>query len=695
MRDQVRLRTRRPVATTSLRDCGKLRGIGMSLVLLLATVASPAGAADATPCWPALRGPRHDAQVANADIVDAFPPAGPPVLWTRPLGAGYSGFVADERRVYTQYQTLGGQFVLCLDAATGSTIWEHRYEGPYDPAGLYPGPRATPTLGEGRLFFSAPSGLVGCLESDTGTPIWSLNVFQTFGVPPVEFGYSCGPTLTDGKLLLPVGGPGASVVALEPATGAVLWKNGDDAISHVPVLPITFQGRRLAVAYLRNVLAAFDIATGEVVWRMPLSTGYDEHAAWPIYREPYLWIAAPFQAGSELLELTAESPGYRSVWKQKVLSNDVCSSVLADGFLYGFDIRDVQAKPHRPSRGAFRCVNFMTGEVQWSNGSPDERRRISDEGTGTSIGQASGLVADGKLVLFNELGELILARVNPERYEELGRVRVLGGEIGWTQPTLCDGRLVVRNHSRAACLWLGRQPLPEPTADTPRLTVADIPQSPYRDWAALLLPVEPEYAMDAPTLTLMTHWYAVSLGAWLIAGLVAGGAILVMSFTRLNKLTAMEPNRTNTFRHLHWLLMAGFGLAGTTLLGLWWEQFVFTWPLGLFAVFEWTVSRSSPRASPGDSAVRTTSAIAGDYVVLALFATVCVLYFLLCRRLSLAFEWVFLTGFPAALPFALLARQQSRRGRFAVAGALLASGLAFSAYYWAGVGFMLWRYPTL
>ncbi len=113
--------------------------------------------------WPFLRGPNFDGHAPDCKLLDAFPNEGPPVLWTRTLGAGYSGFTADENRVYTQYQTLGGQYVICLDSETGETMWEYRYDGPYDPAGLYPGPRATPPLGRGHVYFPAPSGLVGSL----------------------------------------------------------------------------------------------------------------------------------------------------------------------------------------------------------------------------------------------------------------------------------------------------------------------------------------------------------------------------------------------------------------------------------------------------------------------------------------------------------------------------------------------------
>ncbi len=89
---------------------------------------------------------------------ERWPDAGPPVLWTCELGQGYSSFVAWDDRVATQAQTLAGQYVICLRADTGETIWRHRYDWPYEPAGVYPGPRATPTYANGKIYFAAPSG---------------------------------------------------------------------------------------------------------------------------------------------------------------------------------------------------------------------------------------------------------------------------------------------------------------------------------------------------------------------------------------------------------------------------------------------------------------------------------------------------------------------------------------------------------
>jgi hypothetical protein len=130
--------------------------------------------------WPQLRGPTFDSYTQEIEFADAWPDAGPPVLWTRELGQGYSGFIAVGQRVFTQTQTLYRQSLVCLDAETGETIWTHHYGWPYDGGGLYPGPRATPTWFQGRVYYAAPEGTIGCVDAASGTPVWSWNPKKTY-----------------------------------------------------------------------------------------------------------------------------------------------------------------------------------------------------------------------------------------------------------------------------------------------------------------------------------------------------------------------------------------------------------------------------------------------------------------------------------------------------------------------------------
>ena len=163
------------------------------------------------PGWPFVRGPHFDGHSLEVHLADSWPDDGPSVLWTRPIGQGYSAFIAFGKSVCTQTQSLSGQFVECLDADTGKTLWSHRYGWPYDPAGVYPGPRATPTFSDGRIVFAAPDGLIGCLDAETGREIWAVNVLEKYDGQGVGFGYACSPTIVDGIVLLPVGGDGADL----------------------------------------------------------------------------------------------------------------------------------------------------------------------------------------------------------------------------------------------------------------------------------------------------------------------------------------------------------------------------------------------------------------------------------------------------------------------------------------------------
>ncbi len=649
--------------------------------------------------WPNIRGPKLDAHSDEMGIVELWSAKGPPVLWSREMGQGYSSFIAWDRFVATQYQTLSGQYLICLDAETGETVWEHRYGWPYDPAGVYPGPRSTPTLHDGKIYFTSPTGHVGCVQASNGRAVWSLELAERFENHLPGFGFASSPIIDSGRLYLPVGGPGTSMVALDPLSGRILWKAGDDLASYTPAFPILFQGRKLILGYLQNALVAHDGDSGQVLFRYPLSTGYDEHSAWPLYQEPYLWISAPFRAGSELLRLE-ENDGkvsVRSIRRSKVMSNDIFSSLLHEQTIYGFDLHEAQAKTHRTSRGVFQAIDWMSGEVLWTNGtgrlrSEDSEISILSAETsrpdGSSIvGHCSVLWADGKLVLFNDLGELILARAERSRYQELGRQTILGGEIGWTQPALSNGCLYVRSHTRAACIYL-RDPATLPQRAAQRaLHASEIKQPQLVDLPGWILGIEPEYLFDAPKIHWLWRWYWVS---WF--GLFGGSWLLlqVPRFYMSSKegawleILSLDPPKASA---VFWCMVFGMGCMGTTCLSWVFKDFVFTWPLSLYVVFHIAIANAVDRQ--GD---RNWKGLLRSGLSTLALLLVSLLYFWLCRRLSLVFEWAFLGSFGAALPFLLMGKYWFSHRAWSWAWQWILSSCAFAAYYWSAALFILLRY---
>ncbi len=651
-------------------------GVGLLLLVQVVQSAEP----ELRGGWPQWRGPTFDSISQEVGLADSWPEAGPPVLWSRELGQGYSSFIAVGPHVYTLSQTLYEQAVVCLDAETGKTVWSSRYSWPYEGGGLYPGPRSTPAWYDGRIYFAAPDGTIGCLNAADGNSVWSVNPTKQFRGQGTDFGYSCSPVVVDGKVIVPVGGEGASVVALDAKDGSVVWKGGDSSASYASPLPITLNGQRQIIALLENSMAAFDLKTGRLLWEDELSQGYDEHSAAPLYREPLLMIAGPFRSGAKCLRLQPDSKPTR-VWDAPKFSNDTASSVLYEGHIYGFDLRDAQSRINRPSRGEYRCLDFETGKIVWSSDQP---------------GHANTIVADGKLILFNDRGEVILARASPEKYEELARVQVFQDEICWSPAALDRGRLYLRTQTRAVCLYLGQQPL---KTEQPAQTVATIPQAASFDPTSLL-GGEREYPATPPEWNELGLWYGWSLiaivGASVLAALVSfvvpSRSLPIVVIGEAGQAIVPESVRGGGLkpllsRSVFWIVIIGSGVVGSPMLNRWQSEYIFLWPLVLWAALQMTVltivwaERQANRRR-----ARWTSRLAG-----LAFLGVSALYFHLCRKLGLSIEWSFLTGLLPGFPAAALAAYEFLRpSRYRkLLDPLVAMG-SFSVCFGAGVLYIKW-----
>lgn len=617
--------------------------------------------------WPHLRGPDYNAHQTGCELAESWPTEGPPVLWIAEIGRGYSGVIAVGNRVYAQGQTLTQQRVLALDADTGSVAWEHRYGWPYDPGGMYPGPRATPTWSDGRVYFAAPDGLVGCLRDEDGKLLWSINVNERFGGRGTDFGYSCSPLALQGKVILPVGGPEAAVVALDALRGSVVWTSGTAPASYCSALPITLRGRRQVVTFLQNELAGCDLETGRLLWRKFYSSGYDEHAAMPIYQEPLLRTMGAFRAGSDLFELEPSPDGtgcgLRLVRHDRQMSNDVASSVLVDGCVYGFDLRDVQTAPSRPSRGEFRCMDFATGAIRWSSDRP---------------GHAGIAVADGKLLLLNDRGEVILLRANPTRYEELARAQVFREGLCWTAPSLAHDRLYLRGPTQAACLYVGK---PERMSQHLRSRARRVSNVTGPAWIPLnsLVGAERECPFELPDLRELSAWYGFSMGAIGVSALIA--AAVQGGLWRRN-----GPLARHAAVVLFWVAVPVLGLLATPVSNRYSSQFVLTWPVTLLASQQIALIAVFWARQPGRGNQARWIAAGGTGVLIA----ACLAYYELTRRLTMAPAWYFLATLVASWPLALPAAWRSSR-RLSLLNDVLWLLATFSLYFAASAGVMLWR----
>ena len=440
--------------------------------LLVMTFFSTARADD----WPQWLGPRRDSIWREPGLATAIPAAGLPVKWRVPVAGGYSGPAVADGRVYVMdYVAREGELVngpndrtlragterlLCLDAATGRLLWKHEYDCPYSIS-YASGPRCTPTVADGRVYALGAEGNLACLDAATGRLLWSKDFKTLYAAPTPIWGF-CGHPLVEGDLLVClVGGPGSVAGAFDRVTGAERWKALTASESgYCPPTMIESAGVRQLVIWDADNLNALDPATGRVLWSQPLKPMYGMSIMAPQVADTprgQVLFASGIGRIAALYALAADAPAARLLWRGEPKSAVFCANAtpfIAGDTLYGCDC----------DTGMLTAVALDDGRRLWETLEPTtggERR--SKHGTAFLVRQAEGVAGDPagttRTWIFSETGDLILARLSPEKYEELGRTRLLdptnecfGREVVWSHPAFANGCILVRNDREVVCV---------------------------------------------------------------------------------------------------------------------------------------------------------------------------------------------------------------------------------------------------
>ena len=433
-------------------------GIVTTVVIFLAASAAQPGAED----WPRLLGPRLDGISLEKGLLAEWPEDGPRRIWQVGLTGGFSSVAVADGRVFTQTKEGNREVVIGLDAATGKELWRYRYDADYDAyvtfnGGPRPetrtGPRATPTVDGDRVYIMGATGILVCLEATTGKEIWRREmlrpaghfriedstsaasrydrsrVFPSGGVP--MHGVSSSPLVVGDRLFVAPGGPnGKTLAALDKNDGRIIWQALDDPVGHAS--PIwTEVGGSPQLIFL-TAIAAVGLAPqdGKLLWRYPWKTTFDLNIATPVYADGQVFISSNYGKGGALLRLTNKSEPQK-VWESLSMANHFATSILYQGHLYGF------------SGTRLRCVDFQTGKLLWDT---------------IGLGMGNLIIADGKLIVLGDHGQLALAEATPTAYTEFSRAQIFDEEtLTWTVPVLSGGRLFVRHQNGLLALDLRRQ----------------------------------------------------------------------------------------------------------------------------------------------------------------------------------------------------------------------------------------------
>ncbi len=395
--------------------------------------------------YPRFLGNGYWAEVSEVQLETDWNDHPPRELWRKKIGAGWSAFAIVGNYAVTQEQRDENELVTCYDIRTGDIVWTHADAVRWDPSGGgalgYAGPRATPTLHDGKVFTQGATGILNCLDASTGEILWSHDTFEKHNAENITWGKASSPLIVDDMVVLSVGGTeNQSIVAYKIDSGGVAWASGSYHSSYASPVLAEFAGVQQVVSVDEGFVTSRRADTGEFLWEIdwPSDSGANAAASQPVpLSGDRLFLSKGYGLGSVLLQVQNDdetSWQIKSLWSgglKPVMKTKMGNVVIRDGYVYGLDEVNLQ------------CIELESGKKMWK-----KRRR-----PGFGHGQIM-LLGDTILVL-TEFGELVLVEASPAKYQELSSLRAFSeSQITWNNPAFSAPYLLVRNAQEAVCYEL-------------------------------------------------------------------------------------------------------------------------------------------------------------------------------------------------------------------------------------------------
>jgi outer membrane protein assembly factor BamB len=434
----------------------------ISLVVLVVASSSLLGRADS---WPQWMGPKRDNVWREEGLLEKFPAGGPRVAWRVPVAGGYAGpAVVGDKVFVTDYVTdanvkidnfdrkefTGIERVLCLDEATGKQRWHHDYPVKYTIS--YPaGPRCTPVVGGDRLYTLGSEGNLICFKADSGDIVWQKNLPKEYHTKTALWGYAGHPLIDGEKLICIAGGEGSHAVALNKTTGDEIWRSSSSPEQgYSPPTIIKVGDKRQLLLARPSALSAVDPETGREYWSVPYEATSGSIIMSPVHSGKYVYLGG-YAKKSLLVEIADDGMSAEVVWRDKPqhgISPINVQPFVTEEAMYGFD-----------QNGVLYAVELPSGKRIWETSQPVSKRPAAN---GTAFIVRQGEKGD-RYWLFNDSGDLIIARLSLKGYEEIDRAHLIeptntafGRDVVWCMPAFANKRMYVRNDSECICVELAK-----------------------------------------------------------------------------------------------------------------------------------------------------------------------------------------------------------------------------------------------
>jgi outer membrane protein assembly factor BamB len=398
------------------------------LMMLVMLTMLPAFAAD----WPRFFGPNANGISPETGIAKDWGAHPPRERWRVALtDDGYAApAVADGKVFIVDHEKVDGKFtnrdiVRALDFNTGKEVWQFAYEDTHrHDYGFY---RSTPAYDQGRLYTLSRMGWLICFNAKTGEPLWHRNIIADFRGQLPGWQMSISPFIDGEKLIICPGGESAAVVALNKVNGEVIWHSGPKGVpGYATPVAATINGVQQYVIFAGEQLMGFAAQDGAPLWSVPWKTAHNVNAAMPLVIGNTVFITSNYGRGCGLVQVNGNQAAI--LWEKKDIQSHFSSPILYQGNIYSTS-----------DPGFLVCMNPADGSVRWKQRGFEKGALVAVDGV--------------MLVLDGANGDLAMVKLSPESYQELGRIKPLGGQ-SWTAPIVANGHVLVRNRSALVCLSL-------------------------------------------------------------------------------------------------------------------------------------------------------------------------------------------------------------------------------------------------
>jgi outer membrane protein assembly factor BamB len=369
--------------------------------------------------WPGFRGPNRDDIVTGVRIKTDWTKSPPVQLWRRPVGPGWSSFAVHDGVFYTQEQRGNSELVACYDVATGKPVWTHSDAARFWESNAGAGPRATPTLYQGRLYTFGATGILNALDASNGSVVWTHNAASDTGAKVPDWGFSASPLVIDDVVIVAASG---RLAAYDRASGHLRWHGPNCGGSYSSPHLLNIGGVPQVLLLSSTGVTSIAPADGSVLWKH----------SWPGFTivQPAMTSdggvlittgGAAGGAGIRRLTVAHGSGGWTAEekWTSPGLKPYFNDYVIHQGYAFGFD------------GSILACIDLKDGTRKWKGGR-------------YGYGQLLLLSDQNLLLVVTEEGELALVEAVPDKFTEVARVPAIEGKT-WNHPVLAGDTLLVRN----------------------------------------------------------------------------------------------------------------------------------------------------------------------------------------------------------------------------------------------------------